>query len=180
MRTDEGSVDGHTATILYSFFDSPFGECLAASTPKGLSYLAYCDVRSEAVRDLKERFTTWNIREGSDRSHFYASQCMSDPLSFTKTVHLHLLGTEFQIRVWEELLKIPFGQTTSYGRLAKALGDPKASRAVGTAVGRNPVAFIVPCHRVVHSDGGIGNYLWGSDRKREILAWEAGHFGLFS
>jgi AraC family transcriptional regulator of adaptative response/methylated-DNA-[protein]-cysteine methyltransferase len=179
MRTDEGSVDGRASVILYSFFGSPFGECIAASTHKGLCHLAYCNERSKAVHDLKERFTQWDLRDESDRSHVDAFEFMADPLSFEKTVPLHVMGTDFQLRVWEELLKIPFGQTTSYGRLAKALGDPKASRAVGAAVGRNPVACIIPCHRVVHSDGAVGNYMWGAERKRAILAWEAGRYGLF-
>jgi AraC family transcriptional regulator of adaptative response/methylated-DNA-[protein]-cysteine methyltransferase len=180
MSGDGLSSDGRGPDVRFSFFNSTFGECIVASTSEGICHLAFCSERARAVDDLKVLRRFGLIREESDPLHLAARVCMSDPLSYTGTIQLHLAGTAYQIRVWEELLKIPFGGTTSYGRLAKTLGDPRSSRAVGAAVGRNPVAYIVPCHRVLHSDGGIGNYMWGSDRKREILAWEAGHFGLFS
>ena len=131
--------------IDYGFYSTPVGEILVASTSRGICCIELADNRDEALQLL----------------------CKSSE----ETV-LHLYGTDFQIDVWGALLDIPFGKTSTYSEIAMAINNPRALRAVGTAIGRNPVAILVPCHRVLRTDGGIGGYYWGIEKKKKLLEWE--------
>lgn len=158
------------------FHDTPFGECLLATTARGVCGLSFLDGdRDTAWADLESRWPGAIVREAPRRTAATAA-AIFDPLGTRVDRPLALLvrGTNFQVQVWTALLRIPAGRLAAYDDVAAAAGFPTAHRAVGTAVGRNPIAFLIPCHRVIRSNGAIGGYRWGVTRKRAILAWEAG------
>lgn len=159
--------------IDYGFYSTPVGEILVASTSRGICCIELADNRDEALQLLCKRFAKSFQREGHTEYHDLALRffCKKERLSSEETV-LHLYGTDFQIDVWGALLDIPFGKTSTYSEIAMAINNPRALRAVGTAIGRNPVAILVPCHRVLRSDGGIGGYYWGIEKKKKLLEWE--------
>jgi AraC family transcriptional regulator, regulatory protein of adaptative response / methylated-DNA-[protein]-cysteine methyltransferase len=165
--------------ISAGFHDTPFGECLIAVTERGVCGLSfYDDDRDAAFQDLQKRWPNAVIDEKPRTTAAVASRIfrwieVRDPSS---VVPLALLvrGTNFQVKVWEALLRIPVGTVATYEDVASAIGAPRAVRAVGTAVGRNPLAFLIPCHRVIRSTGALGGYRWGLERKRAMLAWEGG------
>lgn len=174
MTPGEYKNGGEELTIRYSFADSVFGLLLVASTHKGVCYLAFADEgRPAALRLLKEEFPNGHYVQGRDALQDQALSIFSRDWSQPRDLKLHLKGTSFQIKVWETLLKVPMGDLTTYSELAKEIQSPRAVRAVGSAVGHNPVAFLIPCHRVIRSDGKIGEYHWGSTRKNAIIGWEA-------
>ncbi len=158
--------------INYHFSPTPFGEILTAATKKGLCYMAFSDDREEVLLDLKSRFSNAKFHSKNDAFQRASLQIYSKSNQKNKPIKLHLRGTDFQIKVWESLLRIPKGKLLSYGDIAKDINNPKACRAVGTAVGDNPVSYIIPCHRVIQNTGILGNYRWGKDRKKIIIAWE--------
>lgn len=160
-------------SINYSFSESPFGKTLVASTSKGVCYMAFYEDKKKAVQEFKARFPHSTFEEQSDEWHVKANSIFEEDCKNLETINLHIQGTDFQFQVWNELLKIPLGELSTYGEIAQRIGKPNASRAVGTAIGSNPVAFIVPCHRVVQKSGKIGGYMWGTQRKVKIIAWEA-------
>lgn len=177
MTPGEYRHGGEGLTIRHSVADSPFGQVLVASTAKGVCHLAFEENATKALADLQHRFP--QARYVADRDHHQraalaifhpAREPGPDQLSKIK---LHLQGTPFQLKVWESLLLIPEGQLRTYGHLARELGQPKASRAVGTAIGSNPVAFLIPCHRVIQASGKPGGYRWGPIRKSALIGWEA-------
>lgn len=177
MDPKETSDGADALTICYSYECTPFGELLLAATARGLCYLAFVTTGKEAVLDeLKHRFPNALYKQESDA---YQQHALTLVLGLETTAEeplsLHLAGTDFQLDVWTELLKIPFGDKTSYGMLAAKLNRPKACRAVGTAVGNNPISILIPCHRIVRSSGALGGYHWGLDRKIALLAWEEEH-----
>ncbi|MGI9404457.1 MAG: methylated-DNA--[protein]-cysteine S-methyltransferase, partial [Hyphomicrobium sp.] len=160
---------------------TPLGEALAMATKRGLAGLAFVEgekggTRADALAGMMRRWPACQFIEAPERTGAYFAQIFgSEPdAGGAKPVRLVLIGTDFEVRVWETLLKIPLGRAVSYGDIARHLGCPAASRAVGTAVGRNPISFVVPCHRVMRADGGLGGYHWGVTRKRAIIGWEAG------
>ena len=159
--------------IDYGFYNTPVGEILVASTSRGICCIELADNRDEALQLLCKRFAKSFQREGHTEYHDLALRffCKNERQSSEETV-LHLYGTDFQIDVWGALLDIPFGKTSTYSEIAMAINNPRALRAVGTAIGRNPVAILVPCHRVLRSDGGIGGYYWGIEKKKKLLEWE--------
>ena len=146
------------ATLDYSFGTTVFGDVILASIEKGISYLAFENQKDKAFEDLKKRFPMALFQEKNNDFHEIALSAFSKNNIDSKEIKLHLLATNFQFEVWKALLKIPFGETTTYGKIAENIGNPKAFRAVGTATGSNPVAFIIPCHRVVQISGKIGGY----------------------
>lgn len=173
MTPGEYKQGGAALTINYSFAATPFGQVIIASTAKGICHLFFEADKTKAFNDLKERFPAATY-------HLTSTQLQQDALSIFRQdwqqleqIKLHLAGTPFQIKVWESLLKIPAGALNTYGNIAQTIGNPKSSRAVGTAIGKNPVAFIIPCHRVIQSSGKLGGYMWGANRKRAIIGWEA-------
>ena len=174
MTPGEYKNGGEELRIRYNYAESPFGLLLVGSTHKGICYLAFVDEgRPAALRLLKEAFPNAQYEQGSDAMQEQALSIFSRDWSQPRDIKLHLKGTPFQIKVWETLLRVPMGDLTTYSELAGAVDHPRAVRAVGTAVGHNPVAFLIPCHRVIRSDGQIGEYHWGSTRKNALIGWEA-------
>ncbi len=173
MTPAEYKNDGKNLNINYAIGESPFGELIVASTDKGLCYMAFSSLKEIAVKELKERFPKANYSEQTDHFQQAALSVFQNDWTKPHEIKLHLKGTDFQLKVWEALLKIPTGHLATYNRIAQEIGNPKASRAVGSAIGSNPIAFIIPCHRVIQSSGIIGGYMWGSTRKTAIIGWEA-------
>ena len=173
MTPGEYKNGGESLSINYSFAESPFGNMLIASTTKGICYIAFHDHEQEGFTALQNKFPHAHFKQMVDLMQQNALYVFTnDQLKFNE-IKLHLKGTDFQLKVWETLLKIPQGGLSTYGSIAKNIESPGASRAVGTAIGRNPVAFLIPCHRVIQSSGLIGGYMWGPARKQAILGWEA-------
>ena len=174
MTPGEYKNGGEELTIRYNFAVSPFGLLLIASTYKGICYLAFADEgRAAALKALRAEFPNAQYVQATDDFQGQALGIFSRDWSQPGDIKLHLKGTPFQIKVWETLLKVPMGDLTTYSELAQEIRSPRAVRAVGSAVGHNPVAFLIPCHRVIRSDGKIGEYHWGSTRKNAIIGWEA-------
>ena len=173
MTPGEYKNGGENLSINYSFAESPFGNILVASTAKGICYMAFADDEEKALSALKNRFPNASFRQMVDLAQQNVLYIFTHDWSKLHQIKLHLKGTAFQLKVWETLLKIPMGQLSTYGNIAKRIQLPKASRAVGTAVGDNPVAFLIPCHRIIQSTGVFGQYHWGSIRKTAMIGWEA-------
>lgn len=173
MTPGEYKNGGENLLINYSFAESPFGHLLVASTAKGICYMAFTDNEEEAVDLLKQKFPNARYRQMLDQAQQNVLIVFTHYWSRPGKIKLHLKGTPFQLKVWETLLRIPMGQLSTYGSIAREIESPKASRAVGSAIGDNPVAFLIPCHRVIQSTGLIGQYMWGSNRKTAIIGWEA-------
>jgi AraC family transcriptional regulator of adaptative response/methylated-DNA-[protein]-cysteine methyltransferase len=168
---------GEGLSIYYAFHPSPFGSSLVMVTEQGLSGLAFADEGEErsVLADMMARWPSARFLEDSARTAPYASRIFNTQTWRPDTpLRIVLIGSDFEIRVWETLLRIPMGKAATYSDIAAHLGKPKAARAVGAAVGKNPVSFVVPCHRVLAKSGGLCGYHWGLTRKRAILGWEAG------
>lgn len=168
---------GEGVQIAYGFHPCPFGIALVMATDQGMAGLAFCDAggEAEALADMSSRWPKAAYYQDVEMTRPYAARSF-DTQQWQKEQPLKvvLIGTDFEIRVWEGLLNIPLGKATSYSNLAASIGKPNAPRAVGRAVGRNPLSFVVPCHRVVGKSGALTGYHWGLTRKRAILGWEAG------
>ncbi len=173
MSPGEYKNGGENLKIDFAFYSSPFGEVLTASTIKGICFMAFADDRASEIKNLKSHFPNADFQQQSNNLHSQAMLILSKDWSEKSRLKLHLKGTAFQLKVWEALLKIPRGNLSTYGTIAQEIENPKASRAVGTAIGSNPVAFLIPCHRVIQSTGAFGGYMWGSTRKTAIIGWEA-------
>ena len=177
MSPGEWKAGGEGLIITYGFHPCPFGMALAMTTPRGLAGLALADAGKEraALRDMKSRWPKAKYVEDfastapTARRIFDAALWRKD-----QPLRVVLIGTDFEVRVWEKLLDIPMGKLTTYSDLAARSGAPKAARAVGAAVGKNPICFVVPCHRVIGKSGELTGYHWGLTRKRAMLGWEAG------
>ncbi len=173
MTPGEYKNGGEALSINYSFAESPFGPLILAATPKGLCYLAFEEDRGQAFRHLQEQFPNARFQQILDMIQQNALYFFTQDWNTLEQVKLHLKGTPFQLKVWEALLQIPMGELSSYGQVAAAAHAERAYQAVGTAVGSNPVAFLIPCHRVIRSNGEFGEYHWGSTRKMAMIGWEA-------
>jgi AraC family transcriptional regulator of adaptative response/methylated-DNA-[protein]-cysteine methyltransferase len=172
MTPGEFKNGGENLIINYHFAESPFGKIIVASTTKGICHLAFADDERDAFNSLKSKFPNAYFQQASDLFQEDALAIFNCDWKNLHSIKLHLKGTHFQVKVWETLLKIPVGRLTTYGKIAEQIQKPKASRAVGTAIGANPVAFLIPCHRVIQSSGIFGGYHWGSTRKAAIIGWE--------
>jgi AraC family transcriptional regulator of adaptative response/methylated-DNA-[protein]-cysteine methyltransferase len=171
---------GEGLDMAYGFHASPFGEALLIATARGLAGLAFVDedkaqTRADTLADMTRRWPKARLLAAPERTAPLA-RAIFNPAdrSRERPVRLVLIGTDFEVRVWETLLKIPMGRAVSYRDIACHLAQPSAARAVGAAVGRNPLSFVVPCHRVLGSDGSLTGYHWGLTRKRALIGWEAG------
>jgi len=176
MTPGEFKAKGAGLGISYGFHPSPFGECLLAVTERGICGLGFVGEggRSQALEDFKQRWPAATFRENSQKTRTYVDSIFSSQKrNGGDPVKLLLMGTKFQIKVWEALLRIPSGTVICYEDLARRVGKPSAARAVGSAVGRNPISFLIPCHRAIRKMGITGDYHWGAARKKAILAWEA-------
>jgi len=173
MTPGEYKNGGEQLQINYSFAETPFGNIIVASTAKGICHLAFADDEKEALQQLELQFPKAQYRQVVDTIQQNALFIFTQDWKDLSKIKLHLKGTAFQIKVWEALLKIPMGDVSTYSGIANTINNPKASRAVGTAIGDNPVAFLIPCHRVIRSTGDFGQYHWGSIRKTAMIGWEA-------
>jgi AraC family transcriptional regulator of adaptative response/methylated-DNA-[protein]-cysteine methyltransferase len=177
MSPGEWKAGGEGLTITYGFHPSPFGMALVMATERGLAGLAFADPGEEkaAFADMSGRWPKATYVEDRDATAPLAQRIFDQKLwRPDRPLRVVLIGTDFEVRVWEALMRIPFGRLTTYSDVASRLQAPKAARAVGAAVGKNPVCFVVPCHRVVGKSGALTGYHWGLTRKRAILGWEAG------
>lgn len=164
---------GKALDISYGIHETPFGQVLIAVTRHGICYLSFVDNNQAVLEaDLRKKWQTATIYRSSQDTMPYIDTIFRKPESSRQPLSLYVQGTNFQVQVWKALLRIPPGRVTTYAALARQVGNHKASRAVGNAVGANPVAFLIPCHRVIKSSGAIGKYRWGSQRKRILLGWE--------
>lgn len=176
MTPGEYKNGGLALNINYSFADTPFGKIIAASTDKGVCHMAFVDEGERRAFDhLRSIFPNAKYVLSPDTKQQHALSVFDRDWNRLEEIKLHLKGTEFQLKVWETLLKIPAGGLATYADLATKSGYNGACRAVGTAVGKNPVAFLIPCHRVIKATGEPGNYHWGKMRKNAIIGWEAAH-----
>lgn len=173
MTPGEYKNSGENLSIQYSFSDTPFGKILVASTSSGICQLTFIESEQDGLTRLQSVFSNASYTHAVNEMHENALRIFSMDWSKLKQIKLHLKGTDFQLKVWEALLKIPVGALTTYGDIASKIYKPSASRAVGTAIGSNPIAFLIPCHRVIQTSGNIGGYMWGPTRKTAIIGWEA-------
>jgi len=178
MTPAEYKNGGKALSINYSFAESPFGNIIVASTPKGICYMAFADDRDEAFNNLHAHFPNAQYTQMVDVAQQNALFIFKKDWTELSKIKLHLKGTSFQLKVWEALLNIPMGGLSTYSSVAAAIHQPNASRAVGSAVGDNPVAFLIPCHRVIKSTGETGQYHWGATRKSAMIGWEAAKVSL--
>jgi AraC family transcriptional regulator of adaptative response/methylated-DNA-[protein]-cysteine methyltransferase len=177
MSPGEWKSGGEGLSVAYGFHPSPFGSALVMTTERGLAGLAFADPGEEeaALADMRGRWAKARYGEDKERTGAIARRIF-DPTLWRpeRPLRVVLIGTDFEVRVWETLLGIPMGRATTYSDIAAKLGKPTAARAVGAAVGKNPVSFVVPCHRVMGKSGDLTGYHWGITRKRAMLGWEAG------
>ncbi|MEH3115530.1 methylated-DNA--[protein]-cysteine S-methyltransferase [Pedobacter terrae] len=178
MTPGEYKNGGENLSINYSFTESPFGNVIVASTSKGICHIAFYEDEKSAITNLQRQFPAAEYQQIFDQEQQSALTIFSHDWSKLQQIKLHLKGTDFQLKVWEALLKIPMGKLATYGNIARQLQKPNASRAVGTAIGDNPVAFLIPCHRVIQSSGALGGYHWGVNRKTAMIGWEAARTNL--
>ncbi len=171
MTPGDFAKRGDGIVILFGWFDGPFGDTLVMGTDKGICGMAFAEEfgRQTTLDDMKSRWPKAQFKEHPEK----LSKWTKAAFEMSGDAQLHLIGAPFQIKVWEALMQIPSGHVTTYSEIANAIGSPKAVRAVGTAVGRNPVSWLIPCHRAMRKSGGLGGYHWGLPIKRAMLAFEA-------
>lgn len=178
MSPGEFKSGGAGLVVRYGFHPSPFGIAVVMATDRGLCGLAFSDQGGEtaALEDMARRWPGARLVADQDGTAAYAHRVFStDAWNPDQPLRVVMIGTDFQVRVWEALLRIPLGHASTYSDVARAIGQPTASRAVGAAVGRNPISFVVPCHRALGKSGALTGYHWGITRKRAMLGWETGH-----
>jgi len=173
MTPGEYKNGGENLVINYSFAETLFGNVVIGSTPKGICVMQFYDDESEALKILSRQFPNATYHRKLDMLQQDALFIFQKDWGRLNEIRLHLKGTDFQLKVWNALLKIPMGALMSYRDVALSMKQPNASRAIGTAIGSNPVAFLIPCHRVIQSSGVIGGYRWGAIRKTALIGWEA-------
>lgn len=177
MSPGEWKAGGDGLTLTYGFHPSPFGIALVMTAPRGLAGLAMADPGEEkvALQDMQRRWPKATYVENPAQTAPIAERIFNPALwREDRPLRVVMIGTDFEVRVWETLLKIPMGRYTTYSDIARKVCSEKAARAVGAAVGKNPISFVVPCHRVIGKSGDITGYHWGITRKRAMLGWEAG------
>ena len=177
MTPGDFKSGGAGVTMSFGFQPSPFGEAILVATERGLAGLGFVDDgdREAALADMRRRWPKAEYAEDAAATAPLAHRIF-DPLSWhsEQPLRVVLIGTDFEVRVWQTLLRIPLGRATTYSEIASRVGKPSAARAVGAAVGKNPISFVVPCHRVLGRSGALTGYHWGLTRKQAILGWEAG------
>jgi AraC family transcriptional regulator, regulatory protein of adaptative response / methylated-DNA-[protein]-cysteine methyltransferase len=170
----EFGAGGEGLEIRYGVHDSPFGLCFIAVTERGVCALHFLgDAPAEPLSALRKDWPEAALREDPAGAGEVLQGVFPREPGTGQPLPVLVRGTNFQVQVWDALLRVPPGAATTYGHLARSLGMPRAARAVGTAVGRNPIAYLIPCHRVLRASGAFGEYRWGAERKRAMLAWEA-------
>ncbi|MDB5642980.1 MAG: methylated-DNA--[protein]-cysteine S-methyltransferase [Hyphomicrobiales bacterium] len=180
MTPGEYKTGGAGLAFAYGFHSSPFGEALAVVAPRGLAGLGFVDAagREAALADMRRRWPKAEFREDAAATAPYVRRAFDPDLwRADQPLRVVLIGSDFEVQVWRALLKIPLGAATTYSDVASDIGRTGAARAVGAAVGRNPISFVVPCHRVLGRSGALTGYHWGLVRKQAIIGWEAGRCG---
>jgi AraC family transcriptional regulator of adaptative response/methylated-DNA-[protein]-cysteine methyltransferase len=180
MTPGDYKARGAGIVIRWAFHPSPFGHALVMITERGLAGLAFADAGSEtsALADMKARWPEADYVEDHEATAPYARRTFDrETWRPDQPLKIFMIGSDFEVRVWETLLRLPLGKATTYSDIAAHIGKPAAARAVGAAVGKNPISFVVPCHRVLGKGGSLCGYHWGLTRKRAILGWEAGVVG---
>ncbi|UOQ70589.1 bifunctional transcriptional activator/DNA repair enzyme AdaA [Hymenobacter cellulosilyticus] len=173
MTPGEYRQGGAALTIRYSFGQSRFGPYLVASTAKGICRLHFADDADLALAELRQEWPQATLLALAAPEHAQVARFFAREFGPSDRLNLHLKGTDFQLKVWASLLRIPEGQLTTYAGLAAQAGHGPAVRAVGTAIGANPVGYLIPCHRVIRNGGELGQYRWGTSRKVALVGWEA-------
>lgn len=173
MTPGEFKNGGVDLSFEYEFAETPLGLILICSTPKGLTHLSFVEDQDHALEEFRSEFPKATVSQRTNPNHEAAKRFFLGDWSNLRETRLHLRASPFQIKIWQCLLRIPVAETASYGGIAKAIGSPDGSRAVGSAVGANPIAYLIPCHRVITSRGDLGGYRWGETRKKTLLAWDA-------
>ncbi|GAA4041546.1 methylated-DNA--[protein]-cysteine S-methyltransferase [Hymenobacter glaciei] len=173
MTPGEYRHGGAALNIQYSYGESLFGPYLVGSTDKGICKLVFFDDPAAALAELQQEWPQATITAEVAQSHTQVARFFAREFSASDRLHLHLKGTPFQLKIWESLLRIPEGQRRTYTQLAEAAACGAAVRATGTAIGANPVGYLIPCHRVIRQTGELGQYRWGNPRKAALLGWEA-------
>jgi AraC family transcriptional regulator, regulatory protein of adaptative response / methylated-DNA-[protein]-cysteine methyltransferase len=166
---------GRGITVLYGFSDTPFGEAMLATTPRGLCHLSFVETgeRESAIAEFRERWRNADFTRDDARARDFANRIWGAAPATGEPLSLNVAGTNFQLKVWQALLDVGANSRTTYSGLAAAIGEEGSARAVGNAVGANPIGWLIPCHTVLRRDGALGGYHWGEDRKRAILAWDS-------
>ncbi len=166
---------GQNISINYGFTQCPFGLVFIAATNRGICHLSFSTPESmpESIRSLQQKWRNAKIAENQLRIETLSNKIFTPNTQTQKKFHLFIQGTNFQVRVWESLLRIPYSAVSSYQNVASSIGAPTATRAVANAIANNPVGFLIPCHRVIRNTGAIGGYRWNNKRKQAILAWES-------
>ena len=164
---------GEKPMAFYGICDTPVGRCLIADTDKGVCWLSFVNKpEKEAIAELEDFWGKAKLTHDIKRVNLLTGRLFTESSSKNKSVSVLIFGSSFQVEQWKTLTSLKIGETITYAELAKKSGFPKAIRAAGTAIGKNNVSFLIPCHRIVRSDGSVGNYRWGSDVKKKLLAWE--------
>jgi AraC family transcriptional regulator of adaptative response/methylated-DNA-[protein]-cysteine methyltransferase len=192
MTPGQFKQGGSGLAINYSYADTLFGPVVLGATPIGLCHMAFEDAPDKGIATLRQKFPNASFAKMFDKhqadaiailnhhwqhpSEHRSAECEKPLASKKKTIRLHLNGSAFQLKIWEALLKIPMGSLATYGDIATHVDAPHSARAVGTAIARNPIALLIPCHRVIRKTGNIGGYMWGPNRKQAIIAWEASQY----
>ncbi len=178
MTPGEYKSQGRGLVIDCGIHDTPFGNAFIATTPRGVCNFSFSETEeiTKVMENLHERWPHAELRENQQSTHEVVSAMFGKVKETSSPLSLHVSGTNFKVNVWKALLRIPPGSIVSYSQVAKFIGQQGSARAVGHAVGTNPIAFLIPCHRVIQSNGGLGGYHWGTTRKQAILAWEYARF----
>lgn len=174
----EFKKQGKGVKITYGIHMTPFGQVFIALTPRGICKLSFIN-NEKGISHLNDLITKWpkaDMHEDIGSTFDVVQSIFSIETELSRPLSLHVVGTNFQVSVWRALLQIPLGNVVSYGQVAESIGKPTSSRAVGTAVGANPIAFVIPCHRVIQQSGKLGGYRWGETRKYALHAWESARY----
>ena len=173
MTPGEYKNGGENLNIKYNYTESVFGNLIIAATEKGICHIAFYEDENLAHDLLVKAFPNASFTNEENTNQTDILKIFTNDYSSADKIVLHLKATSFQLKVWEALLSVPFGGLATYGEISNKIKSPKAARAVGSAIGKNPVAFLIPCHRVIQSTGLFGEYMWGAKRKTAIIGWEA-------
>lgn len=172
MTPGEYRRGGEGLVLQYEVFPSSFGDILLVSSERGIQSLQFVDSLENGILETKNEFPNALWKEGESSEHQKIKDYFQKWILPQTPIPLYVYGTEFQLKVWKSLLKIPMGSVCTYGDIANSIGQTSAQRAVGTAIGKNPIAYLIPCHRVIQTSGLFGGYRWDPNRKRMIIAWE--------
>ena len=174
VTPNEYKTGGENVEIAYGFHETPFGKCFIAVTERGICGLSFIQTDNELAifNDFKKKWSNADFEKNESKTALIIDQIFTPSVQKAPKLHLLVKGTNFQVKVWEALLKIPTGSLSTYQTIAELAGSPNAVRAVGTAVGSNPIAYLIPCHRVIRKEGKIGEYHWGENRKKALIGFE--------